>query len=143
MSPGPVSNLSANYQAILNTYTIGLENNTFAALNWSLTVGGLTPGRQYLFQGWVMDPNSGSNANRRLTLLTGGSATSAPIHSNTSTGSENGGLGQYIKGSIHCRQHVAGDRGFFCGICSFERVSGAGPFGSDDAGQRYGVEQSV
>ena len=100
MSPGPASSLSANYQAILNTYTIGLENNTFAPLNWSLTVGGLTPGRQYLFQGWVMDPNSGSNANRRLTQLTGGSATSAPIDANTSTGTQNGGLGQYIKGTF-------------------------------------------
>lgn len=96
MSPGPASSLSANYQAILNTYTIGVQNGTFAPLNWSVTVGGLTPGRQYLFQGWVMDPFSGSTT--RSTQLTGGSATSASIAANTSNGSQDGGLGQYIKG---------------------------------------------
>ena len=96
MSPGPASSLSANYQAILNTYTIGMQNSNWSPLNWSLTVGGLTPGRQYLFQGWVMDPFSGSTA--RNTQLTGGSGTSAFIAANTSNGSQNGGLGQYIKG---------------------------------------------
>ena len=95
MSPGPASSLSANYQAILNTFTIGLTNS-WGSLNWSLTVGGLTPGRQYLFQGWVMDPFSGSTT--RNTQLTGGSGTSAFIAANTSDGSQNGGLGQYIKG---------------------------------------------
>jgi len=95
MSPGPASSLSANYQAILNSYVIGMGNN-WAAQNWSVTVGGLTPGRQYLFQGWVMDPFSGSTT--RSTQLTGGSATSASIAANTSNGSQNGGLGQYIKG---------------------------------------------
>ena len=96
MSPGPASSLSANYQAILNTFTIGVQNGSFAPLNWSVTVGGLTPGRQYLFQGWVMDPFSGSTT--RNTQLTGGSGTSAFIAANTSDGSQNGGLGQYIKG---------------------------------------------
>jgi hypothetical protein len=96
MSPGPASSLSANYQSILNTYTIGMQNSDWSSLNWSLTVGGLTPGRQYLFQGWVMDPNSGSTT--RSTQLTGGNGTSAFIAANTSDGSQNGGLGQYIKG---------------------------------------------
>jgi len=96
MSPGPASSLSANYQAILNTYTIGMNNGNSAPLNWSLTVGGLTPGRQYLFQGWIMDPFFGSTS--RNTQLTGGSGTSTFIAANTSSGTQNGGLGQYIKG---------------------------------------------
>jgi hypothetical protein len=97
MSPGPASSLSANYQAILNTYVTSIGNDpAWATATSSLTVGGLTPGRQYLFQGWVMDPEK--SATNRFTQLTGGSATSASIDANTSNGSQDGGLGQYIKG---------------------------------------------
>ncbi len=87
-APGDFSNLSSEYQSILN----GIACNLYQV---NLTLGGLTPEQTYLFQYWVNYSSMvGYIYNTSLTL---GSA-STTLAANPS--GQNGGVGQYVIGTL-------------------------------------------
>lgn len=88
----PFSNLSPEYQALLSSFGSSEYFNTL-----QVSIGGLTPGQDYLLQVW----SSISNTNAGVSTRVSGEYDSGNfVDLLTNTTNANGGLGQYVVGTF-------------------------------------------
>jgi hypothetical protein len=91
----PFSNLSPNYQTLLSSGGSAGSPATITA-----TLGGLTAGRDYLFQWWTNDSsNDPGLASTQSSAFDGFSSTTVTLDANTSNSA--GGTGQYVIGTFY------------------------------------------
>jgi len=91
----PFSNLSSNYQSLLSSGGSAGALGTITA-----TLGGLTAGRDYLFQWWTNDSNNDPGlASTESSASNFPSPTTVTLDANTTDSS--GGTGQYVIGTFN------------------------------------------
>ncbi len=86
----PYNSLSSSYKDLLKWGAYSFDAN-----NLTLTLGGLTIGKQYLFQFWV-DDSRGVVGNRQETLVAGNTSGSLSFNNLLA----DGGVGQYVIGTF-------------------------------------------
>lgn len=90
----PYSGLSSAYRSLLDS---GGSANVAATI--TTTLGGLTPGQEYLLQWWSSNAANSSGFEGAALKFTTAAATNS-VQLNANTGSTPGGLGQYVIGTF-------------------------------------------
>lgn len=92
LSPSaPFASLDPSYQTLLSTVADTANSSTF-----TLTIGGLTSGQQYIIQWW----NSNSTASQGTTRASDSFSDTVTLDDNTSPTNAAGGIGQYAIGTF-------------------------------------------
>ena len=97
----PYNSLSANYQYVVQGGSYGTASATGGTASGTITLNGLTIGRNYLVQIWVQDGRAGSAGGGTATRTetpSGGPALS--YYATGSASSPAGGVGQWVTGTF-------------------------------------------